>query len=137
MANLPQVELAKIAADILPKVATAVFVIAVPLGTIYLVKKTIRQTQANNNFGQATNSEQPAFYAIQFFNALETSWYDFNVDEEECERLIKLMPSKKFFSDVNKSYQKMSKGTALTDALLTVGEEDYKRIAELIKKIPN
>lgn len=125
------------AAEILPKLATLAFVIAVPLTTVILVKKTVRKAQENNNFGQATNAEKPEFYAVQFFSALETSWYDWNVDEEECQRLIKLMPSKRFFSDVNQSYQKMTKGTPLTKDLLKVGSDDYKMISQLIEQIPN
>ncbi|WP_375559671.1 hypothetical protein ACE193_18330 [Bernardetia sp. OM2101] len=125
------------AAEILPKLATLAFVIAVPVTTVILVKKTVRKAQENNNFGQATNAEKPEFYAVQFFSALETSWYDWNVDEEECQRLIKLMPSKRFFSDVNQSYQKMTKGTPLTKDLLKVGSDDYKMISQLIEQIPN
>ena len=64
------------AAEILPKLATLAFVIAVPVTTVILVKKTVRKAQENNNFGQATNAEKPEFYAVQFFSALETSWYD-------------------------------------------------------------
>lgn len=137
MSSIPQVELAKMVANILPKLATLAFVIAVPVTTVILVRKSVRQAQANNNFGQATDAERPEFYAIQFVNALETSWYDFNVDEEEVYRLLKLMHSKRFFYDVNKSYQKMKKGVALTDDLLKVGSEDYKIVAQLIEKIPN
>lgn len=125
------------AAEILPKLATLAFIIAVPVGTVILVKKTVRKAQENNNFGQATNAEKPEFYAVQFFSALETNWYDWNVDEEECQRLIKLMPSKRFFSDVNQSYQKMTKGTPLTKDFLKVGSDDYKMISQLIEQIPN
>lgn len=129
--------LAAKAAEILPKLATVAFVVAVPITTVILVKNTVRKAQANNNFNQATNAEKPEFYAVQFYNALETSWYDWNVDEEEVQRLLKLMPSKRFFSDVNQSYLKMSKGIPLTKDLLKVGSEDYKIISRLIEQIPN
>ncbi len=124
-------------AEILPKLATLAFVVAVPVTTVLLVKSSVRKAQENNNFGQATNAEKPEFYAVQFVNALETSWYDWNVDEEECMRLLKLMPSKSFFNDVNKSYEKMTKGTPLTKDLLKVGSDDYKLISQLIQQIPN
>ena len=124
------------AAEILPKLATVAFVVAVPVTTVILVKNTVRKAQENTNFGQATNAEKPEFYAVQFVNALETSWYDWNVDEEECQRLIKLMPSKTFFNDVNKSYQKMT-NVPLTKDLLKVGSDDYKVISKLIEQIPN
>ena len=124
------------AAEILPKLATVAFVVAVPVTTVILVKNTVRKAQENTNFGQATNAEKPEFYAVQFVNALETSWYDWNVDEEECQRLIKLMPSKTFFNDVNRSYQKMT-NIPLTKDLLKVGSEDYKIISRLIEQIPN
>ena len=124
------------AAEILPKLATVAFVVAVPVTTVILVKNTVRKAQENTNFGQATNAEKPEFYAVQFVNALETSWYDWNVDEEECQRLIKLMPSKTFFNDVNRSYQKMT-NVPLTKDLLKVGSEDYKIISRLIEQIPN
>lgn len=124
------------AAELLPKLATVAFVVAVPVSTIIIVKKTVRKAQENSNFGQATNAEKPEFYAVQFVNALETSWYDWNVDEEECQRLIRLMPSKSFFNDVNKSYQKMTT-IPLTKDLLKVGSDDYKIISKLIEQIPN
>ncbi|WP_338792314.1 hypothetical protein [Bernardetia sp. MNP-M8] len=125
------------AAEILPKLATLAFVIGVPVTTVILVRKSVRKAQENNNFGQATDAEKPEFYAIQFYNALFTDWTDWNVDEEECYRLLKLMPSKRFFNDVNKSYQKMAKGIPLTKDLVKVGSDDYKIVARLIEQIPN
>lgn len=128
--------LVKKAADILPTAIGISFAIGVPVATAILVKNYVRNSQKNNNYSNATDANQPEFYAIQFENALTTDWYDWNVDEEEVYRLLGLMPNHDFFEKVDKSYKKMTNTTLMED-LKKVGSEDYKIVARLIQDIPN
>lgn len=124
------------AAEILPKALGFAFAIGVPVASAILVRKYVRTSQKNTNYSNATDAEQPEFYAIQFENALTTDWYDWNVDEEEIYRLLRLMTSRSFFDKVNKSYQRMTSKTLMED-LKKVGSDDYKIVARLIQDIPN
>lgn len=104
-------------------------------GTVFLVRKAIRNTVANTEEKKSLETDSSATYAKQIKMAFENDgWW--GTDEEALRAILRRIPTKDFYKDVAASYKKLYASPLTADMQGELTSTEYEEMMMIIASKP-